>query len=128
AHLERGNQDANLADNLAGREIAHEPHLSGETERAGHRAPDLRRDAEGHRRRVGDEHRLDDAAVAQTEGELLGAIDRFLALDDGGRREAETRRQRAAKLTRQVGHPIYVGDSATIDPAEDLPGVKAWVS
>ena len=54
-------EHAHLADDLAGGQVAHEPHLAGQAEGARHRAADLGRDAEGHGRRVGDEDRLDAA-------------------------------------------------------------------
>ena len=46
--VERLGQHPDLADDFAGRQVADEPHLAGQAERAGHRAADLRRDAEGH--------------------------------------------------------------------------------
>ena len=77
-----GGQDADLSGNLARSEIADEPHLARQAEPARHRASDLGRDAERHGRRVGDEDRLDAAAVCELEHELPGAVDGRLVADD----------------------------------------------
>ena len=82
AHAERVGEHAHLADDFARRQIADEAHLSREAERARHGAADLRRDAERHRRRVGNEDRLDLTAVGQAQQEFLGAVDRSLACDE----------------------------------------------
>ena len=71
-------EHADLSGDLAGREVAHETHLAGQAEAARHRASHLRRDAEGHRRRVGDEDRLDAPRVGELEHELARAVDRAL--------------------------------------------------
>ena len=94
-------QHAHLAGDFAGGQVPHQPHLAREAERAGHRAADLRRDAEGHRRRVGNEDRLDLPAVGEREQEFLGAVGRTLARDDGRRREREliARARRAVRAT-----------------------------
>ena len=65
--LERVGEHADLADDFAGGQVPHQPHLAGEAEAARHRASDLGRDAEGHRRRVGDEHRFDHVAVGEAQ-------------------------------------------------------------
>ena len=44
----RRREHADLAGDLAGGQVADQPHLAGQAERAAHRAADLRRDAEGH--------------------------------------------------------------------------------
>ena len=67
-------QDADLAGNLAGRQVAHEPHPSRQAERALHRAADLRGHAESLARRVGDIHGFDVTAVGQLKPELLRAV------------------------------------------------------
>ena len=112
-------------DDLARRQVADEAHLAGQAERAGHGAPDLGRDAEGHRRRIRDEDGLDLAAVGEAQQELLGAVDRPIARDDRGRRQREVVGERRAKLARQVGHGGDLGDATFVDPLEDLPGAKA---
>ena len=122
-------EHADLADDFAGGQIPDEPHLAGQAERARHRAADLGRDAEGHRRRVGDEHRLDLAAVGEPQQELLGAVDRSLALRRcAGVVSANSSRERGAQLARQVGHRVDVGDAAAVDPAEDLARAEALVA
>ena len=95
-------QHADLAGDLAGREVANQPHLAGEAEAARHRAPHLRRDAEGHRRRVGDEDRLDPAAVRQLEHELSGAVDGAIVGDDLRRGDGEFAR-RVARASSATG-------------------------
>ena len=70
-------------------EMSHQSHLARQAEAARHRAPNLGRDAERHRRRVGNEHRLDTLTVAQLQYELASPVDRLLVTDDGGSREGE---------------------------------------
>ena len=77
----RGERD-DLPDDFPGGQVPDEPHLAGQAEPAGHRASDLRRHAEGHGRRVRDEHRFDPAPVAELEDELPGAVGRQLIADD----------------------------------------------
>ena len=64
-------EHAHLAGDFAGRQVAHEAHLAGEAERAGHRAADLRGNAERLRRRVRDEDRLDLPAVVELSRNLV---------------------------------------------------------
>ena len=52
-----------LGDNLAGGEVSLEPGEPAGAEDAAHRAADLGGDAERHRRRIGDEHRLELQAI-----------------------------------------------------------------
>ena len=126
AQVERVGEHAHLADDFAGREVADQPHLAGQAERAGHRAADLRRDAEGHRRRVGDEHRLDLAAVGEAQQELLGAVGRSSRdATSAGVVSVNSAASARAQLARQVGHRRDVGDAAAVDPAEDLARAEA---
>ena len=75
-HVQLAQQHADLPDDLAGRQVADDAHLAGQAERALHRAADLGRDAEGLRRRVGDEDRFDEVAVGEPEQKLRRAVGR----------------------------------------------------
>jgi hypothetical protein len=127
AHLQGIGEHAHLPDDLARGQVADQTHPAGEAERARHRAADLRRDAEGHRRRVGDEDRLDVLAVGEAKEKLLGAVHRRLPLSQRGRGQRELVREGGSKIARQVGHRRDVGDAAAVDPAEDLARVKRLV-
>ena len=123
AHVERVGEHADLADDFAGGQVPDEPHLAGEAERARHGAADLRRDAERHRRRVGDEHRFDLPAVGEPQQELLGAVGGPFACDDPRRVSVNSAaRPRAAPA--KVGHLAEGGDAAAVNPAEDLAGAE----
>ena len=74
AHVERAGEDANLPDDFSRGEIANQAHLAGEAERARHGAADLRRDAEGVRRRVGNEDRLDVPPILEAQQEFFCAV------------------------------------------------------
>ena len=95
-------QHADLSGDLAGGEVPDEAHLAGETERAGHRAADLRRDAERLRRRVGDVDGFDPPAVLEAQQELRRAVGRGLARVDRRRVDA-SRDRRAARGARGRG-------------------------
>ena len=126
AHLERVGQDADLTDDLARRQVAHEPHLAGQTERARHRAANLRGDTEGHPRSVWNIDALDRAAVIESEQELLCAVNRLLTMHQRRRRERKVRHQIGAELARQVGHRLDIGYAAAIHPAKELTGAEAF--
>src|SRR5436853_6037602 len=77
---------ADLIDDLADGEIAHETHLAGGAERAGHRAAGLRREADRVARAVmRHEHRLDVMTVVQPKERLacltIRALDLVRELD-----------------------------------------------
>ena len=90
-------EDAHLAGDFAGRQMANQAHLAGQAEGAAHRAADLRRDAEGLRRRVGDEDRFDLLAVGEREDELLRAVFGDVAPGDRRRADGELVGQPGAK-------------------------------
>ena len=108
----RRREDADLTGDFARGQIPDEPHLPGQAEAARHRAPDLRRDAERHRRRVRDEHRLDAPAIRELEGELPRPVRRDLVADDARRVDDELVLKPGAKRLRQVCHPAEIGDAA----------------
>ena len=87
----RGSKHHNLPDDLSGGEMPDQPHLAGQAEAARHRAAHLRRDAEGHGRRIRDEHGFDPAPVAQLEDELPRPVGRQLVADDHGPPDRESR-------------------------------------
>ncbi len=117
-----------LPGNLAGGQIANEPHLPGQAERARHGASDLRRDAERHGGGIGNEHRFDLLAVGEPEQELLGAIRGLLAGDDDRRGNAAVVLDGRSQTLGQVGHGRDVGDAALVDPREHLARAKAFLS
>ena len=117
-------QHADLTGDLARREVAHEPHLAGETEVAVHRAADLAGDAERLPRRVGDEDRLDALAVGELKQELPRAVGRARLVHQLRRGDDELLRQLRAQLDWQIRHQREVGDALAVDPAEDLLGAE----
>ena len=120
---ELAGQHPDLPRDFTGREVPGQPHLPGQAEPAAHRAPDLSRDAEGHRRGVGDEHRLDAAPVAEGEHELLGAVVRVLPGGDAGGRERQGAGERRPERTGEVGHAVEPLQPPAVDPAIDLAAV-----
>ena len=127
AQRQRVGQDPDLADDLAGGEVADQAHLAGEAERAGHGAPDLGRDAEGHAGRVGDEHRLDLPAVGEPQQELLGAVDRALAADERGVVSVKSAARAARSSFDRSVIAVGIGDAAPVDPGENLAGPEPLV-
>ena len=121
SHCGSVDEHAHLADDFSGGEIARQPHLAGQAEGACHGAADLRGDAEGHRRRIRDEHRFDVPSVREAKQEFLSAIRRLLALDELGRRDPEVAGKHLAQVERQVAHRRDIGDAAPVNPPENLP-------
>jgi hypothetical protein len=117
-------EHAHLSGDFARGEIADEAHLAGQAESARHRAADLGGHAEGHRRRVGDEHRLDLPAVGQLEDQLARPVGRTLVAADERRGDGELVLKPGPELAGEVGHLADIVYSAAINPAVDLTGVK----
>ena len=95
---ERVAGEHDLADDLAGVEIADQPHRAGMAEAAIERAADLARDAQRAAVRVGDEHHLEIVAVGGAQQPFAGAVGRDL-LDRrfrAGRSRSARRARRAA--------------------------------
>ena len=69
---ERVAREHHLADDLARRQVAHQPHRAGVAEAAVERAADLARDAERAAVGVGDEHHLVIVAVAASAAAICG--------------------------------------------------------
>ena len=111
-------EHADLTDDLAGGKIPHEPHLAGQAERAAHRAPDLRRDAERLRGRVGNVDRFDVAAVGELQQKLRRAVFRGLAGFERGRRNSERLSELHPQLLAEVRHLREVGHAARVNPAK----------
>ena len=86
-----------LADDLAGREVAVEALLAGRAERAVERAARLRRDAQRAAVVLGDVDRLDRVAVADVEQPLARAVGRGGVADDRGPAIVASRRERLAQ-------------------------------
>ena len=126
--VERVCQHANLADDFASRQVADQAHLARQAERAGHGAADLRRDAEGHGRRVGNEDRLDLSAVGEAQQKLLGAVARRSRCDEAGVVSVKSAASVARRSRDRSVIAVDVGDAAAVDPAEDLARAEALVS
>src|SRR5436853_3009700 len=99
---------ADLIDDLADGEIAHETHFASGAERAGHRTARLRREADRVARAVmRHEDRFDVMAVVQAEQRLarlaVRARDLGLRLD---RAEAERAREQVAERLWQIGELV----------------------
>jgi hypothetical protein len=126
---------AHLADDFSGGQIAVDAHLSGEAERAFHRASDLGRETERHslrpcrrgliRQGFRNADRLDELSVRQPQEELCGTVDRALGSQDLGRADAEVPSCLGPKVAAQIAHRVERGHPATMDPLKDLPRVKA---
>ncbi len=110
-----------LPGDFAGREVPRESHFSGETEAASDRAPDLRRDAERLRGRVGDVDGFDLTAVGEAQQEFRRPVHGRLAGGDRGRLERERRGKLFAQVLAEVAHRGEIGDAAPVDPVQDLP-------
>jgi hypothetical protein len=104
--------------------MPHQSHLARQAEAARHGAANLRRNAEGHRRGVGDEHCFDPFAVVQLQDEFPCAINRLLVADDGRSRQRELPRAESESLGRSVIRSKSV-TPALEDPPVELAGVEA---
>ena len=125
-HAELAQQDADLADDLACRQVADDAHAAGQAEGALHRAADLGRDAEGLRRGVGDEDRLDEVAVGELEEELRRAVGRTVpAWRPPACRPTLWRASLARSSRPRSVIALEVGHAAAVDPLEDLAAVEA---
>src|SRR5262245_6440404 len=119
-------RDHDLADDLAGGEIAHQALRAGMAERAGERATDLARDAERAAVGLGDVDAFDlvrplaGMFARQPDEPLARAVDRGLLGHDLGAREREPRVQRRAQLLRYAGHRGEVLRPAQVEPVPDL--------
>ena len=94
-------RERDLRDDLAAREMAHEPVAARHAEHAADGATDLRRDADAV---AGQEHALDRAAVVEPQQEAQRAVDAAMLRDDADERGEALRelRQRAAQRQRQL--------------------------
>ena len=119
-------RDHHLADDLAGREIAHQPLRAGVAERAGERAADLARQAERAAVGLRDVDALDLVrALArdlarQPQQPLAGAVDRDLLGHHLGPRQREMLVERRVQLLRHAGHLVEAGRAAHIEPVPEL--------
>src|SRR5262249_55849582 len=123
-------RDYDLADDLAGREIAYEPLRAGVTERAGERAADLAGDAKRAAVGLGNVDAFDlvwplaQNPVRMFAGEpqqpFARAVDGDLLGHDLGAREREMLFERRAQLLRHAGHLIEAARPAHVEPVPDL--------
>src|SRR5262249_8856037 len=99
-----------------------------QAEPAGHRAPDLGRDAERiawcRRGCVGNEDRLDPPAVAELEEEFTRSVSRDLVGDDLRRRHAELGFEPRAEGPRKICHPVELRHAVAVDPSVELSRVE----
>ena len=86
-----------LADDLAGGQIAHQALRAGVAERAGQRAADLRGEAERAAILLGDEHGLRLVAVGEAQQPLARAVVGALLQADAGPLEREALREPLAQ-------------------------------
>jgi hypothetical protein len=117
-------EHADLTGNFASRELADQTHLSRQAESASHRASNLRRDAERHRRGVRDEDRFDSSAVGELQSQLARPVCGGFVAGDARGVDDELVLQPETKCARQVCHPAEIRDAVPVDPAKDLPGVE----
>ena len=118
-------RDHDLADDLAGGEVAHQPLRAGMAERAGERAADLAGEAQRAAIGLRDVDALDlvrplAALAGQAQQPLAGAVGRHLLGHDLGPRQREVLRERRAQLLRDAGHGVEVAGAAHIDPVPEL--------
>ena len=98
-----------LRADLAGGEVAPEPHPAGRAEDAAQRTPHLRRDAQRAPFSLRDEHRFHRFSVGELPEELLGAVTRLLACAERQLEEGERRGQ----VTARAGG---IDETEVIDP------------
>src|SRR5438132_5400230 len=116
----RGVRPEDLAEDLAGGEIACEAHGAGQAERAGVPAADLRGQAERYTAVVRHHHARHAAAVVEAEDELAAAVlRRRLALDLRQRGDG-TLGDGGPELPWQVAHRVEIDDALAIDPRGEL--------
>jgi len=121
---ERVARQHHLADDLAGGEVAHQPHRAGMAEAAIQGAADLARDAERAAVRVRDENHLEIVAVVRLEEPLAGAVGRDLLHDHLGPRDRKAFGQPGAVRLGDVAHRLETGSAAIIDLVPDLLGAQ----
>ncbi len=114
-----------LADDLAGLEVAHELLRAGMAELAGERAADLRGDAQGAAVLLRNVHGLDEIAVGEPQEPLARAVRGLLVAHGHGTGEREVPLERLAQPARERGHRGEVGRAAVIDPVPELAGAEA---
>ena len=123
-------RDHDLADDLAGREVAHQPLRAGVAERAGERATDLAGDAQRAAVGLGDVDAFDlvralvqtfaRALAGQPQKPFARAVDRDLLGNDFRAREREVPIEAGAQLFRHAGHGIEMGGAAHVEPVPEL--------
>src|SRR5262249_17505852 len=119
-------RDHDLPDDLAGREVAHEPLRAGMAERAGERAADLAGDTKRAAVGLGDIDTFDlvrplgQSPARMFAGEpqqpFARAVDRDLLGHDLGAREREMPRERGAQLLRHAGHLVEAARATHVEP------------
>ena len=115
-----------LADDLIGRQVAHEALGAGVAERTGERAADLAGDAERAAVGIGDIDAFDFMRplalrlAGQTEQPFARAVDRDLLGHHFGPVEREAVAEFGAQFLGDAGHGVERGETAEIDPVPEL--------
>ena len=119
-------RDHHLPDDLAGGEVAHQALRAGVAERAGQRAADLARHAQGRAAGLRDIDALDlvrplaGVLAGQAQQPFARAVDRDLLGDHFGPLQREALIERGAQLLRHAGHLVEARDAADVDPVPQL--------
>jgi hypothetical protein len=121
-------QDSGLPGDFGGRQVAQQPHLARQAERAAHRAAHLGRDAERLGRRIRDEHGFNLLPIVKPEEELGRPVGGDLAQVERGRGDPERGRQPLPQWLTEVGHVREIRDAARPNPVEDLTAAKAGLA
>ena len=121
---ERIARQHHLADDLAGVEVADQPHRAGEAEAAVERAADLAGDAERAAVRVGDEDHLIIMAVGRLEQPFAGAVGRDLLHHHLRAADREALGEPGALRLGDVAHRVEAGGAAIVDLVPELLGAQ----
>lgn len=121
-----------LADDLAGVEVAFEAEEAGGAEFAAHGAADLGGDADGFAGVFeadallggADDDGFDEGAVAEFEQEFIGDVEGLFAVDEGEGDEFEGLGEPGAEGFGEVGHVVPRADAFFVEPVEDLAGAE----
>src|SRR5262249_26246011 len=119
-------RDHDLADDLAGREVAHEPLRAGVAERASERAANLTGEAKRAAVRLRDINAFDlmrsleRVLAGQAQEPFARATGRDLLGNDFGTCQREMLLERRAQLSRDAGHGLEPAGAAYVEPMPDL--------
>jgi hypothetical protein len=115
---------AQLADDLARRQVARKTLLARGAKTAVDRAARLRRHAKRTARFLGNENGLDRIPVADVDEPLARAVGRNVIADDGRHGDRRAALELFAQRLREIGHAIEVRSVVLMDPTLQLLGAK----